>query len=67
MYCTILLRRDVSKLSKKRCLALWALIFLMIAALVPLLSGCGYWAVEEASVQVGDAVIRVTQAPALNE
>ena len=51
-------------MAKARIFMLRALIFLMIAALVPLLSGCGYWAVEEASVQVGDAVIRVTQVPA---
>ena len=36
------------------------MLFLLAAAL---LGGCGYWAVEEAPVQVGDAVIRVTQVP----
>ena len=44
-----------------------ALVLLLIAALVPLLGGCGYWAVEEAPVQVGDAVIRVTQVPEPSE
>ena len=44
-----------------------ALIPLLIIALALLLGGCGYWAVEEASVQVGDPVIRVTQVPELSE
>ena len=38
-------------------------LFLLLT-LALLLGGCGYLAVEQAPVQVGDAVIRVTQAPA---
>ena len=41
----------------------WVLILLLIAALMALLCGCGYWAVEVEGIQVGDAVIRVTQIP----
>ena len=39
------------------------LFLLLIAALMALLCGCGYLAVEKESIQVGDAVIRVTQIP----
>lgn len=35
----------------------------LLVALTLLLGGCGYWPVEEAPVQVGDAVIRITPAP----
>ena len=54
-------------LSKTRILVTKALVLLLIAALVPLLGGCGYWAVEKTPVQVGDAVVRVTQVPELGE
>ena len=50
-------------MSKVRFFALRALILLLIATLVSLLGGCGYWAVEARSVQVGEAVIRVTRIP----
>ena len=56
-------RKGCFILSKARHFALRALIVLLIAALAPLLGGCGYWAVEARSIQVGDAVIRVTQIP----
>ena len=55
---------DLSKAWKT---ALRALVLLLIAALVPLLGGCGYWAVEEAPVQVGNSVIRATQFPESGE
>ena len=38
------------------------LLIVLLAALT-LLSGCGYWALEEAPIQVGDAVIRITPVP----
>ena len=42
------------------------LLIVLLAALT-LLGGCGYWAIEEAPVQVGDAVIRITPIPADGE
>ena len=35
----------------------------LLVGLMLLLSACGYWPVEEAPVQVGDAVIRLTPTP----
>ena len=43
--------------------ALRSLLALLVL-LALLLGGCGYWAVEEAPVQVGNPVIRVTPTPA---
>ena len=42
--------------------ALRSLLALLVL-LALLLGGCGYWAVEEAPVQVGNPVIRVTPTP----
>ena len=42
-----------------------ALFALLLAALA-LLVGCGYWVIEDAPIQVGDAIVRVTQAPEAN-
>lgn len=39
---------------------------LLLCALSLLLTGCGYWLVEDAPVQVGDPVIRATLAPAVD-
>ena len=38
------------------------LLILLLAALT-LLCGCGYWAVEEAPIQVGEPVILITPVP----
>ena len=38
------------------------LLIALLAALT-LLTACGYWVVEEAPIQVGEAVIRVTPIP----
>lgn len=37
-------------------------LIVLLAALT-LLGGCGYWAVEEAPVQVGNSVIYITPIP----
>ena len=62
--CYKIYKRDDLELSRTRKLALVMSLLLLAAAL---LSGCGYWAVEAASVQVGDAVVRVTQVPGLEQ
>ena len=36
---------------------------ILLLALALLLCGCGYWAVEEAPIQVGDSVILITPVP----
>ena len=36
---------------------------LLICILAVMLSACGYWVVEEDSVQVGSAVVRISPAP----
>lgn len=39
---------------------------LMLCALALMLSGCGYWLVEDAPVRVGSPEIRATLPPALS-
>ena len=39
------------------------LLALLAALLALALSGCGYWVVEDAPIQVGNEIYRVTPAP----
>ena len=39
-------------------------LLILLLAVLMLLTGCGYWAIEQAPIQVGESVVRVTPVPA---